>query len=236
VHHGRTVTSGGESQEIGEWFATARARMVSEQLVARGIRDAAVLAAMGSVPREAFVPDSQRDRAYDDTAQSIGRGQTISQPYMVARMTESLAIAAVSLSTGERPTVLDVGTGSGYQAAVLARMGARVVSIERDPELADEARERLLALGYQVEVLTGDGSLGHAARAPYAGIVVAAGAPGVPGALVEQLAGGARLVIPVGSRYSQRLTVVRRGADGDETLVGEACVFVPLVGSQGHPE
>lgn len=114
-------------------------------------------------------------------------------------------------------------------------MGASVVSLERDPVLADEARERLAALGYDVEVQTGDGSLGWGPLAPYAGIIVAAGAPAVPPALVEQLGVGARLVIPVGSRSSQRLTVVCRGARGAETLVGEACVFVPLVGSQGHP-
>ncbi len=210
--------------------------MVSEQLASRGIRDGAVLAAMGLVPREAFVPSGRLDRAYDDGAQSIGRGQTISQPYMVARMTESLALTEAWPWSHERPTVLDVGTGSGYQAAVLAQMGARVISIERDTGLADEARRRLAALGYEVDVVVGDGSLGFGSCAPYAGIVVAAGAPAVPEALVDQLAEGARLVIPIGSRHTQRLTIVRRSADGFETLVGEACVFVPLVGSQGHPD
>ena len=209
--------------------------MVSEQLASRGISDGAVLAAMGLVPREAFVPAGSVDRAYDDGAQSIGRGQTISQPYMVARMTESLALTETWPWSDERPTVLDVGTGSGYQAAVLAQMGARVVSIERDARLAEEARQRLAALGYEVDIVVGDGSLGYGPRVPYAGIVVAAGAPAVPAALLDQLAEGARLVIPVGSRHTQRLTVVRRIADGVETTVGEACVFVPLVGSQGHP-
>ncbi len=209
--------------------------MVREQLVSRGIRDEAVLAAMGIVPREAFVPAGDVERSYDDGALSIGHGQTISQPYMVARMSESLALTGPWLPATEPPTVLDVGTGSGYQAAVLAQMGARVVSIERDPGLADEARGRLAALGYDVEVVIGDGSLGYPLRAPYAGIIVAAAAPAVPSALVEQLADGARLVVPVGSRSSQRLTVVRLGAAGAETLSGEACVFVPLVGSQGHP-
>jgi protein-L-isoaspartate(D-aspartate) O-methyltransferase len=210
--------------------------MVGEQLASRGISDGAVLAAMGLVPREAFVPAGRLDRAYDDGAQSIGRGQTISQPYMVARMTESLALTETWPWSDERPTVLDVGTGSGYQAAVLAQMGARVVSIERDIRLADEARRRLAALGYEVDVVVGDGSLGFGPCAPYAGIVVAAGAPAVPAALVDQLAEGARLVIPVGSRHTQRLTVVRRMADRVDTLVGEACVFVPLVGGQGHPD
>jgi protein-L-isoaspartate(D-aspartate) O-methyltransferase len=209
--------------------------MVREQLAARGIRDKAVLEAMGTVARDAFLPAGQAEHAYDDGAQPIGQGQTMSQPYMVARMTESLALDGPWRQPSSRPTVLDVGTGSGYQAAVLAELGAQVVSMERDPKLADEARERLAALGYDVEILTGDGSLGWAPRGPYAGIVVAAGAPAVPPALVDQLAPGARLVIPVGSRSSQRLTVVCHGASGLETLVGEACVFVPLVGSQGHP-
>ena len=219
-----------------ERFADLRERMVRDQLVSRGIDDRASLAAMRLVPREAFVPRAQRDRAYDDGALSIGRGQTISQPYMVARMTASLALGQQGWPwTGRRPTLLDVGTGSGYQAALLAQLGARVVSIERDPELAEAARERLASLGYAVEVLLGDGSLGHRADAPYAGIVVAAGAPAVPEALVEQLADGARLVVPVGSRSTQRLTTVQRLGDGIETVVGEACIFVPLVGSQGHP-
>jgi protein-L-isoaspartate(D-aspartate) O-methyltransferase len=209
--------------------------MVRSQLAARGITDGAVLAAMGLVPREAFVPTAQHEHAYDDGALSIGSGQTISQPYMVARMTESLAITGDWPWHASRPTILDVGTGSGYQAAVLAQMGALVVSIERDVDLAEAARVRLTGLGYRVEVVVGDGSLGYVPRSPYAGIVVGAGAPAVPPALVEQLTDGGRLVIPVGSRISQRLTVVRRTASGTETEPGEACVFVPLVGSQGHP-
>jgi protein-L-isoaspartate(D-aspartate) O-methyltransferase len=209
--------------------------MVRDQLAARGVTDRAVLAAMALVPREEFVPLDQRDRAYDDGALSIGRGQTISQPYMVARMTESLGLTGDWPWSGSRPRVLDVGTGSGYQAAVLAQMGAEVVSIERDAWLADAARQRLASLGYAVQVLVGDGSLGHSPGAPYAGIVVAAAAPAVPEALVEQLAEGACLVVPVGSRTSQRLTIVRRAGEGTQQSVGEACVFVPLVGSQGHP-
>jgi protein-L-isoaspartate(D-aspartate) O-methyltransferase len=208
--------------------------MIRDQLERRGVRDRAVLAAMALVPREAFVPPDQRGRAYEDGALPIGQGQTISQPFIVARMTESLALTGDWPWSAPRPRVLDVGTGSGYQAAVLAQMGAVVVSIERDPDLAEAARQRLAALGYAVEVHVGDGSLGYEPAAPYAGIVVAAAAPSVPEALVRQLADGARLVVPVGSRATQRLTIVRRVGDGSETTTGEACVFVPLVGSQGH--
>ncbi|HKZ90898.1 MAG TPA: protein-L-isoaspartate(D-aspartate) O-methyltransferase [Candidatus Limnocylindrales bacterium] len=210
--------------------------MVREQLASRGIDDAATLAAMGLVPREAFVPAAQHVHAYADRALSIGRGQTISQPYMVARMTASLRLSERGWPWGEeRPIVLDVGTGSGYQAAVLAQIGARVVSIERDPELADEARARLASLGYAIDVRVGDGSLGYEPLAPYAGIVVAAAAPQVPSPLVDQLAQGARLVVPVGSRSTQHLMIVRREGDTTRTDVADACVFVPLVGSHGHP-
>lgn len=217
-------------------FVAARQRMVRDQLVARGIGDPATLAAMGLVPREAFVPPMQRDSAYDDRALSIGRGQTISQPYMVARMTESLALAERGWPWGEdRPALLDVGTGSGYQAAVLAQLGARVTSIERDPELAAEAQLRLISLGYDVDVVVADGSLGYIANAPYAGIVVAAAAPAAPPPLIEQLAEGSRLVVPVGSRSSQRLTIVRRIGERVDAQSSDACVFVPLVGRHGHP-
>jgi protein-L-isoaspartate(D-aspartate) O-methyltransferase len=210
--------------------------MLRDQLRARGISDAATLAAMSLVPREAFVPDSRRADAYADHALSIDAGQTISQPYIVARMTELLALGAMGWPwDGKGPPVLDVGTGSGYQAAVLAQLGAEVTSLERDVGLAATARVRLHELGYSVEILVADGSLGHAAGAPYAAIVVAAAAPAVPTSLVGQLADGARLVIPVGSRTSQRLTVVRRRGDVHETSTADACVFVPLVGTEGFP-
>jgi protein-L-isoaspartate(D-aspartate) O-methyltransferase len=223
-------------QVDSDTFADARERMVCDQLAARGISDAATLAAMRLVPREAFVPLAQQASAYDDRALSIGRGQTISQPYMVARMTESLALAECGWPWQEdRPALLDVGTGSGYQAAVLAQLGARVTSIEREPDLAEEARERLASLGYGVDVVVGDGSLGYAAAAPYMGIVVAAAAPAVPPPLLEQLADGARLVVPVGSRQSQRLTIVQRIGARFESRTSDACVFVPLVGRHGHP-
>jgi protein-L-isoaspartate(D-aspartate) O-methyltransferase len=192
---------------------------------------------MALVPREAFVPLGREGDAYLDGPLSIGRGQTISQPYMVARMTEELALAELGWPwTGAGAALLDVGTGSGYQAAVLAQCGARVTSIERDPSLAKAASVRLSALGYDVEVLTGDGSVGYPAHAPYAAIVVAAGAPHVPAPLVEQLADGGRLVIPVGSGRSQRLHIVQRSGRTTETRVADPCVFVPLMGRFGHPD
>jgi len=209
--------------------------MVRDQLEARGIHDPAALAAMALVPREAFVPEGRERDAYADGPLSIGHGQTISQPYMVARMTESLGLVDLGWPWADtQPSLLDVGTGSGYQAAVLAQCGARVTSIERDPTLAATARKTLETLGYDVKVVIGDGSAGYAPGAPYAGIVVAAGTPEVPAPLVEQLADGARLVIPVGGNRSQRLTVVRRVGSDTETRTADACVFVPLVGAYGH--
>jgi protein-L-isoaspartate(D-aspartate) O-methyltransferase len=207
----------------------ARAAMVHGQLAARGIRDPRVLAAMAEVPREAFLPESRRGLAYADEALPIASGQTISQPYIVALMTELL---------DPRPDqrVLEIGTGSGYQAAILAHMGCRVVSIERFAELADEARLRLDELGYgdAVEIRTGDGTLGDPAGAPYPRIIVTAAAPRIPESLRLQLdPDGGRLVIPVGRRWSQMLEVVdRRGDEWHERDAGE-CVFVPLVGEEG---
>jgi len=206
----------------------ARARMVATQLRARDIHDERVLAAMATVPREAFVPEHERAAAYADNPLPIGGGQTISQPYIVARMTELLGV-----TSGDR--VLEVGTGSGYQAAVLAELGCRVTSIERDAELAASARTRLAALGYgeRVDVRAGDGSLGVPEDAPWDGIIVAAGAPGIPMTLREQLGEGSRLVIPVGSRREQELMVVEhRGSEWIERSEG-GCVFVPLVGEGG---
>jgi protein-L-isoaspartate(D-aspartate) O-methyltransferase len=205
--------------------------MVAQQLERRGIRDKRVLEAMASVPREAFVPGVPASLAYDDRALPIESGQTISQPYMVARMTELLDVEA-----GDH--ILEVGTGSGYQAAVLARLGARVTSIERHADLADTARERLAAQGIgDVDIQVRDGSRGAPDGAPWDGIVVTAAAPSIPDALREQLGIGARLVIPVGPRYQQDLIVVeRRGPnDWDEWSDG-AVVFVPLVGEGGWSE
>ena len=192
---------------------------------------------MREVPRERFVGQDMSARAFDDGALSILSGQTISQPYMVARMTEALDVPGLRRSAGGlAPVILDVGTGSGYQAAVLTAAGAIVVSIERDAQLAREAGARLEALGYAVEVVLGDGSAGYAPRAPYAGIIVAAAAPQAPSPLTDQLAPGGRLVMPLGPRDQQWLTVIERTEAGLVTRSLEPCVFVPLVGRYGFAE
>ena len=201
--------------------------MVAEQLRGRDIEDERVLAAMERVPRELFVPPEQRDRAYEDAALAIAAGQTISQPYMVARICEGL-----QLRGDER--VLDVGTGSGYQAAVLAELAREVFTIERIPELADSARQALAAAGYRhVRVHVGDGTLGLPEQAPFDAIAVAAAAPGIPQTLYEQLVERGRLAVPVGSRRGQRLQVVVRTPDGPAVLRSVPCRFVPLVGEEG---
>jgi len=204
---------------------------IDEQLVARGIHDARVLDVMRRVPREAFVSDEARPHAYADRALPIGSGQTISQPYMVAVMTEALRLTGT-----ER--VLEVGTGSGYQAAILAELAREVITIERIPELADAARTRLASLGYaNVLVLVGDGTLGSEPHAPFDGILVAAAAPRVPAALKRQLsASGGRLVIPVGPPVQQWLAIITREGDRFSESSGTGCVFVPLLGAQGWPE
>jgi protein-L-isoaspartate(D-aspartate) O-methyltransferase len=201
--------------------------MVELQLRGRDIVDEDVMRALEQVPRELFVRQRDRRRAYEDAALPIGHGQTISQPYMVARISEALAV---------RPgwRVLDVGTGSGYQAAVLAELGAEVVTIERIPELAEQARANLAAAGYpQVEVVVGDGTLGLPERAPFHGIAVAAAAPGLPQTLYEQLRPGGRLVVPVGGPRAQRLEVIVRSPEGPAVVHSVPCRFVPLVGAEG---
>jgi protein-L-isoaspartate(D-aspartate) O-methyltransferase len=207
--------------------AAARAEMVERQLRRRGIADERVLVAMDRVPREIFVPASLREHAYDDGALPIGHHQTISQPFVVATICSLL-----SLRGTER--VLDVGTGSGYQAAVLAELSAEVVTIERIPELAAEARARLEEAGYaSVDVRVGDCSLGVPERAPYDAIAVAAAAPRVPAALYDQLAEGGRLVLPRGTRWGQELVLVVRTREGPAERSSIPCRFVPLVGDEG---
>ncbi len=180
------------------------------------------------------MPADVKRAAYQDGALPIGHGQTISQPYIVARMTEALALDAWRAAhDGEAPKVLDVGTGSGYQAAVLAEVGARVVSIELEPELAERADETLKSLGYDVDVRVGDGSAGASDEAPFAGILVAAAAPQIPVPLVEQLLPDGRLVIPIGTRHEQVITLVRRAEEGFTQEPVEAAVFVPLLGEHG---
>lgn len=201
--------------------------MVDAQLRGRDITDARLLEAMERVPRELFVPEDLRDRAYDDAALPIGEGQTISQPYMVARICEELGL------DGDEK-VLDVGTGSGYQAAVLAELAAEVHSIERIPELAEQARANFAAAGIDnVEIHVGDGSLGDPDHAPFHGIAVAAAAPGFPQALYDQLTPGGRLVAPVGGRRAQRLEVIVRSPEGPAVVKSVPCRFVPLVGAEG---
>jgi len=211
-------------------FEAVRKRMVQKQLVNRGISDQRVLAAMGEVPRHLFVDEGLIEEAYDDNPLPIGSGQTISQPYMVAIMTELL-----ELQGDEK--VLEVGTGSGYQAAVLARLCKWVYTIETIEILSERARKSVEQCGYtNVTFLVGDGSRGWIAAAPYDGIVVTAGAPDVPETLVEQLSIGGRLVIPVGDRFSQTLKRVIKTAHGSRVEHHTGCRFVDLVGRFGWPK
>jgi protein-L-isoaspartate(D-aspartate) O-methyltransferase len=202
--------------------------MVEDQLAARGITDQRVLDAMSRVPRELFVDEPDRSRAYLDMPLRIGFGQTISQPYMVA-----LIVQEADVREGDR--VLDIGTGSGYQAAVLAELGTEVHTIERIPELAERARERLRAAGYEnVSVHVGDGTLGLPDEAPFDAITVAAAAPEVPMSLYEQLVPGGRLVVPVGGPGGQRLEIVVRSPEGPAVRRSVPCRFVPLLGEEGY--
>ena len=212
--------------------------MVERQLRRRGIEDERVLAAIAAVPRELFVPELERRRAYADSALPIGHGQTISQPWIVAAICQALELAG-----GER--VLEIGTGSGYSAAVLARLAAEVVTIERIAELAEDARRALRELGVSnVEVVVSDGSSGYPERAPYEGIAVHATAPGAPASLIEQLAMGGRVVLPIAADGADMLTQFTRVDEHVDASTGRglerralgACRFVPLIGREGFEE
>jgi protein-L-isoaspartate(D-aspartate) O-methyltransferase len=204
-------------------FSRLRLRMVESQLRARGVGDEQVLDAMLRVPRHEFAPERYRDQAYEDHPLPIGEGQTISQPYIVARMLEALG-----LTPADR--VLEVGTGSGYLTALLAELAAQVFSVERHAALADAARELLGRMGYtNIRVIVGDGSQGLAEGAPYDAIIVSAAAPEVPHALIEQLAEGGRMIIPVGPTDSQQLQVIHKENGRPRISLRELCRFVPLI-------
>jgi protein-L-isoaspartate(D-aspartate) O-methyltransferase len=211
-------------------FSQAREAMVENQIIARGITDARVLAAMREVPRHAFVPEKFLSEAYEDHPLPVGEGQTISQPYIVALMTSHLELSG-------KEKILEIGTGSGYQAAILAKLANEVHTVERIPELAARAEETLNALGIKnVIVHTGDGSLGWPAAAPYDRIIVTAAAPAVPAELTCQLKPGGRLIIPVGERWSQMLEEWERTDAGLEKRDVLPVVFVPLLGEKGWKE
>lgn len=208
-------------------YAALRERMVDQQIRARGVVDPRVLAAMRKVPRHLFIPQFLWDQAYNDYPLPIGEDQTISQPYIVALMTELLEIK-------ETDRVLEIGTGSGYQAAILAELAAAVFSIDRVGGLADQARLVLDSLGYtNVKIRVGDGTLGWPEEMPFDAIIVTAGAPKVPRPLTEQLALGGRLVIPVGDIWSQTLTCVRKTESGLKFEYHGGCRFVRLIGKYG---
>jgi len=222
---GRQDKKAGESD-----FQRERQAMVEDQLRRRGISDPRVLEAMGKVPRHLFVPEGYQDSAYDDRPLPIGEGQTISQPYMVAIMTESLELKG-------RERVLEIGTGSGYQAAILAELARELFTMERIPSLTQNAQKVLREQGYKnIFFRTGDGSRGWPEEAPFDGIIVTAGAPEIPPTFKSQLAEGGRLVIPTGPRYTQTLYKLTRQGDhfAEEDITG--CVFVPLVGEYGWEE
>jgi protein-L-isoaspartate(D-aspartate) O-methyltransferase len=204
--------------------------MVAVQIAGRGVREPRVLAALAAIPRHWFVPATLADAAYDDVPLPLGRGQTISQPYMVALMTAALAPRSTD-------RVLEIGTGSGYQTAILAHLVRRVYTVERIPELAQGAARRLAALGLiNVEYRVGDGTLGWPDAAPFDGILVTAAAPRVPGPLAEQLAPGGRIAVPVGDLALQELLVGVRGPGGIKVREAGGCRFVPLIGRHAFPE
>jgi protein-L-isoaspartate(D-aspartate) O-methyltransferase len=214
--------------ESDDPFVVQRKRMVNSQIRRRGIRDSRVLDAMAKVPRHEFVAEQYSLQAYEDHPIQIGEGQTISQPYIVARMLEALALIPSDV-------VLEIGTGSGYQTALLAELSHYIYSVERHAALAEMAKANLTRLGYRnVTISVGDGSHGMPEKAPFDGIVVSAAAPQVPASLFEQLREGGRLVIPVGPSQYQELQLVRKQGDSAETTRLESCRFVPLIGAHGY--
>ncbi len=234
------MSQGAHADDEDRAAAEAAARMVEHDLRRRGINDPPVLEAMARVPRHRFVPEVPVAQAYADSALPTGEGQTISQPYIVARMTQLLCVAP-----GLR--VLEVGAGSGYQAAVLAVLGADVISVERSPALAQRAREALAVIlpGLEpvgadrlgrVEIVTGDGTLGHADAAPYDRILVTAGAPALPPAYRRQLADPGLIVIPIGDRQQQQLIIIQQRQGQLVRSRDTGCRFVPLVGEAGWDE
>lgn len=213
-----------------EDFKRLRDLMVDTQLILRGIKDERVLSAMRKVPRHLFVDDYMQHNAYDDMALPIGDEQTISQPYMVAIMTELL-----ELKGDEK--VLEIGTGSGYQAAILAELSMEVFTIERKALLAKKAEERFQALGYgNVHVITGDGTLGLSEKSPFDRILITAGSPKIPEPLIEQLSDGGIIIAPVGIRFSQQLLIVKKSKGALSEQLHVPCVFVPLIGEYGWSE
>lgn len=211
-------------------FSTERQRMVDSQLKKRGVVNFRVLEAMRKVPRHKFVPQKSISSAYDDNPLSIGEGQTISQPYMVALMTECL-----QLDGAEK--VLEIGTGSGYQTAILAELAEEVYTIEVHKPLSEKARRILMDIGYNnIEFRVDDGTKGWEEESPFDGIIVTAGSPSIPGALQDQLTDGGRLVIPVGSRFVQTLFKITRAGGSFHKEEVTSCVFVPLVGEYGWEE
>lgn len=204
--------------------------MVSTQIESRGIKDKRVLETMRKIPRHIFVEEALWERAYDDHPLPIGQGQTISQPYMVGSMTEALELKG-------KEKVLEIGTGSGYQAAILAELAEQVFTIERIEELLKKARRTLDRLGYaNVVFRVGDGTIGWQDQAPFDAILVAAGAPGVPKYLFEQLAEGGRMAVPIGDVHGQTLVVIKKKAGKQVKTTHFGCVFVPLIGKNGWPE
>ena len=220
----------GKARSVSTDYEKEREHMVKSQLARRGIKDQRVLEAMRQVPRHLFIPEGTRSLAYCDGPLPIGHGQTISQPYIVALMTEILELEG-------KERVLEVGTGSGYQAAILSRLASQVYSVERHAALAQQAEKLFAQLGYDnIVVRVGNGTLGWPEHSPYEAIIITAAAPDVPQPLTDQLADGGRLVAPVGSQWSQVLVTVRRQGD---LLIRErqtAVAFVPLVGKYGWEE